>query len=284
MSKRRSHTPARPGPASRALEGAIFALQMQRPYEAEHIAADVLKTNRNDARAAQVLGQALLMQNRAGEAIAPLERAVLRSEDPAAETLLAMALAASGQREKALEQLRRTTSRRPPYPQAFLEQGGLLAKLARFDDAIAILESGIALAPGALELRIELGFVHLKRNDRAKARAMWSEVLATAPERRDARVALAKGMVLDGEYAAAADILRYTLGLRPDDAMSRNNLGACLLELGQRDAGEASIRAAASGAPQMTGLAITSLASASHGRFFLRPSAAAKFLRAEKKT
>jgi Tfp pilus assembly protein PilF len=281
MSKHRPHTPARPGAASRALEGAIFALRMQRPYEAEQIAADLLKANRNDARAAQVLGQALLMQNRAGEAITPLERAV-RSEDPAAETLLAMALAASGQREKALEQLRRTTARRPPYPPAFLEHGGLLAKLTRFDDAIAVLESGIALAPDALELRIELGFVHLKRNDRAKARALWSEVLATAPERRDTRVALAKVMVLDGEYGAAADMFRHTLGLRPDDAMSRNNLGACLLELGQRDAGEASIRAAASGAPQLTGLAITSLASASHGRFFLRPSAAAKFLRGEK--
>src|SRR5947209_4236535 len=144
MSKHRSHVPARPGPASRALEGAIFALRTQRPHEAEQIAAGVLKANRNDTRAAQVLGQALLMQNRAGEAIAPLERAV-RSEDPAAETLLAMALAASGQREKALEQLRRTTARRPPYPQAFLEHGGLLAKLTRFDDAIAVLESGIAL-------------------------------------------------------------------------------------------------------------------------------------------
>lgn len=277
MSKR-PHTPARPGRAGRALEGAIWALQMQRPHEAEQLAADVLKANRGDAQAAQILGQALLMQNRAGEAIAPLERAA-RSEDPAAETLLAMALAASGQREKALEQLRRTTARRPPYPQAFLEQGGLLAKLTRFDDAIAVLESGIALAPDTLELRIELGFVHLKRNDRARARAIWSEVLATAPERRDARAALAKVMVLDGEYAAAADMLRHALGLRPDDAMSRNNLGACLLELGLRDAGEATIRAAANGAPQLTGLAITSLASASHGRFFLRPSEAAKFLR-----
>ena len=73
-----------------------------------------------------------------------------------------------------------------------------------------------------------------------------------------------------------------TLGLRPDDAMSRNNLGLCLLEMGERDAGEASLRAAVRGVPQMAGLAITSLATASHGRFFLRPSAAAKFLRVEK--
>jgi tetratricopeptide (TPR) repeat protein len=254
---------------------------MQRPHEAEQLAADLLKANRGDAQAAQILGQALLMQNRAGEAIVPLERAVLRSGDPAAETLLAMAFAAAGQREKALEQMQRTTARRPAFPPAFLELGGLLAKLARFDDAIAILESGIALAPGELKLRVELGFVHLKRNDRARARAIWSEVLAMAPERQDARAALAKAMALDGEYAAA-DVFRQVLGRQPDDAMSRNNLGTCLLELGQRDAGEAALRAALRSAPQLAGRVITSLAFAAHGRFFLRPSAAVKYLRAEK--
>jgi Flp pilus assembly protein TadD len=67
-------------------------------------------------------------------------------------------------------------------------------------------------------------------------------------------------MALDGDYAAAADLFRRALGLRPDDAMSRNNLGLCLLEMGEREAGEASLRAAAHGAPQMAGLALTSLA------------------------
>jgi Tfp pilus assembly protein PilF len=129
---------------------------------------------------------------------------------------------------------------------------------------------------------MELGFVHLKRNDRATARALFRQVLAAAPERYDVLPALAKVMALDGEYAAAADLFRRALGLRPDDAVTRNNLGACLLEIGERDAGEAALRAAARGVPQMAGQAITSLASASHGRFFLRPSAAAKFLRLEK--
>jgi hypothetical protein len=64
--------------------------------------------------------------------------------------------------------------------------------------------------------------------------------------------------------------------------MARNNLGICLLEADQRDAGEAALRAVARAAPQMAGLAITSLAAASRGRFFLRPSAAAKFLGGEK--
>jgi Flp pilus assembly protein TadD len=264
--------------SSTPLENAIFALRMQRPHEAEHLAAGVLKSNRGNSLAAQVLGRALLMQNRAAEAIVPLERAARRSDDPAIETELAVALAAVGRRDDALDQLRQTTARRPPFPPAFVEHGGQLAKIGRFEEAVAVLESGLALAPDVIDLRMELGFVHLKRNDRAAARTLFLQVLAAAPERHDVLPALAKVMALDGEYAAAADLFRRALGLRPDDAVTRNNLGACLLEMGERDAGEATLRAAVRAVPQMAGQAITSLAAASHGRFFLRPSAVAKFL------
>ena len=282
MPKRPPHPSDRPSPGNQALENAVFALRMQRPVEAERLAAEVLKSNRSNTLAAQILGRALLMQNRAAEAIVPLEKAARRSDDPAIETELAMALAAAGRRNEALDQLRQTTARRPPFPQAFLEHGGLLAKIGRFDEAVAVLESGIALTPGAIDLRMELAFVHLKRNDRARARALFLQVRAAAPERYDVLPALGKVMALDGEYAAAAELFRRALGLRPDDAVTRNNLGACLLEMGARDAGEASLRAATRTAPQMAGQAITSLAAASHGRFFLRPSAAASFLRADK--
>jgi Flp pilus assembly protein TadD len=274
--------PARPGSGNHALERAVVALRMQQPHEAERLAAGVLRSNRSDILAAQILGRALLMQGRPAEAIAPLERAARRFSDAETETLLAMALAASGRDKDALEQLSRTTARRPSYPPAFLEHAGLLSKKGRFEEAVTVLEDGLSLAPDSIELRMKLGFMHLKRNDRAKAREMMSQALASGPARPDILAALAKMMVMDGEYAAAADHFRRALGLRPDDAVSRNNLGACLLEMNQREAGEASLRAAARSAPQMSGMVMTSLASASHGRFFLRPSDAAKFLKIEK--
>jgi tetratricopeptide (TPR) repeat protein len=280
MSKRppRLLTPERPSSSSQALESAVFALRMQRPNEAERLAEGVLKSNRGNALAAEVLGRALLMQNRAGEATVPLERAARRSDSPAIETLLAAAYAATGRSDEALDQLRRTMARRPPFPPAFLETAGQLTKIGNLDEAIAVLEEGLALTPDAADLQMELGFLSIKRNGRTKARALFLQVLTAAPERHDALIALAKVMALDGEYAAAADIYRRALGLRPDDAMTRNNLGICLLEMGERDAGEASLRAAMRGDPHTVGRAITSLAAASHGRFFLRPSAAAKFL------
>ena len=254
---------------------------MQRPNEAELLAAGVLKSDRGNVFAAQVLGRALLMQNRPAEAIVPLERTARRSDDPAIETLLAGALAAAGRRDEALDQLRKTTARRPAFAPAFLELGGQISRLGRLDEAVAILESGLALAPDAADLQMELGYVQLKRNKRAEARALFLQVLAATPERHDALLALAKVMALDGEYAAAADLYRRALGMRPDDIVTRNNLGICLLEMGQRDAGETSLRTATRGAHQMAGQSITALASVSHGRFFLRPSAAAKFLQVE---
>jgi Flp pilus assembly protein TadD len=281
MSNRPPRSTQQPN-SNNPLERAVLALRMQRPDEAERLAAGILKSNRGNLLAARVLGRALMMQNRAAEAIVPLERAARRGDDPAIETELAIALAAAGRRDEALDQLRQTTARRPPFPQAFVEHGGLLAKIGRLEEAVTVLESGLALAPQTVELQIELGFVYLKRNDRAKARAMFSRVLELSPERTDVLPALAKVMALDGEYAAAADLFRRALGLRPDDAMTRNNLGACLLEMGERDAGEATLRAAIRNGSELAGLAITSLAAASHGRFFLRPSAAAKFLRGEK--
>ena len=85
-----------------------------------------------------------------------------------------------------------------------------------------MLESGLALAPEMADLHMELGYVHLKRNKRAQARALFLQVLAAMPERHDALLALAKVMALDGEYAAAADLYRRALGLRPDDIVTRN--------------------------------------------------------------
>lgn len=260
------------------LVNAVMALRMQQPQEAERLASLVLDSDPDDVAGAGILGRALLIQHRAAEAMVPLERAAERTADPEIETLLGLALSAIGRGEQALDQLRKAATRRPVYPPAFLEQGGLFARKGRFEEAMAVLESGLALVPGSIEMRMELGFVHLKRNDRVKARTMMLRALELAPGRPDILAALGKIMAMDGEYAEAADCFRRVLAQWPDDAASRNNLGACLLEMGERSEGEANLRAAVRSVPQAAGMVVTSLASASHGRFFLRPSDASKFL------
>jgi tetratricopeptide (TPR) repeat protein len=278
MSKLPHPSPAKRNAADAALERATLALQMGRPGEAERLSEGVLKANRSSTAAAVILGQALLIQNRPAEAITPLERAARRGDDPKIETLLAAALAASGRRDEALDRLRQTTARRPAFPPAFREYADQLAKAGRFDEAIAVAEAGLQLTPDVIELQVDLGRLYLGRNDRARARSLLSQALAAAPGRRDIQAVLARVMVFDGEYAAAADIYRHALALQPDDAVTRVDLGMCQLELADRNAGEASLRTATRGRPEMLGRAIHSLSAASHGRFFFRPSAAVKFL------
>jgi predicted Zn-dependent protease len=255
---------------------------MQRLDEAERLLSQLLKSNRGNLAAARLLGRVLLAQNRATDAVDILQRSARRSEDPELETLLAVALGAAGRDEEAVEQLKRTVARRPLFPPALIELSRQLSEADRFDEGIALLEGATALGPDEIDVRMALGYLHMKRNDRVKARSVFLRVREMSPERHETLVALAKVLVLDGDYAGAVDLYRHALALRPDDVLTRINLGKCLLEMGEREAGESTLRAATRAAPQLAGRAIVALAAAPHGRAFLRPSAAAAFLRTDK--
>lgn len=252
---------------------------MGRPQETEEIAARVLKGDRASVGAAILIGQALFAMNRAADAVEPLQGVARLSGDPRVETLLAAALGASGRGKDALHQLQLTTARRPPFLPAFLEQCGQLQRAGRIDEAVAAAEEALLLMPGSADLRLALARLLVMRNERARARAVLHDAQAAGPERPGVLAELARVMVLDGEYKAAADIFRHALALQPADAMTRTNLASCLLELGDRPGAEAQLREAVRAHPHLLGRAIASMAAGSHGRLFMRPSAADKFLR-----
>ena len=273
---------ATPGPAAERLarlrDEAAGALRHGDHARAAELAGEVVAADPRDAVAAQALGHALLMLGRAREAARALRGPAASADDPAIETLFARALARAGKQSEAIEQLKRTTARRPVFALAFLELGELSAQVGRLDEALAVFDEGLALAPDAAVLRVGLGHLRLKRGDREAARAEFEAVRRAAPQRLDAAVGLARVLELDGDFAGAAALCRSALAIRPD-AATQVQLGRCLLEQGEREAGEAALKAAASASPQATGLAIAALAAAPHGRLFLNPSAAAAFLR-----
>ena len=274
-----SKSPSNSGQQNARLERAGLALRMQDFAEAERLAGEVLKAERGNLAAAVILGQALLATNRAAEAVAPLERAARRANDAGVETLLATALAASGRIQDALDRLQKATTRRPAYVPAFIEYARQFGRAMKLDDAIAVATAGLALAPDVIELKVELARLLIVSNERARARTLLLQAQAAAPAHPDVLAELARVMLLDGEYAAAAELYRRTLAVRPD-AMTRANFALCLLELNERNAAEAQLREVVRGSPQLFGRAIASMTVSSHGRFFMRPSAAAKFLQA----
>lgn len=263
------------------LQQAFLALRAKQFDTAARLANDALRGNRGDRNAVLILGHALLGQQRAGQAVVPLEKAARRGNDPEIETLLGHALCQDRRTADGIAQLRRTAARRPPYLPAFQELAGQLANGGDTGGAIAIIGQALTLAPGHVDLQLDLGRLHLQNNDRLRARAVLTAARAAAPGRADIMAELAGAEFLDGVYVQAAETYRHVLALRPDDAPSRANLAICLLEIGERERGEAVLRTVLRGRPHLLGRAAFALAASSHGRFFFRPSKAAQFLERE---
>src|SRR5580700_4758960 len=185
-----SHGGASGGDAT--LQWAMIALNSGHPADAERIAADVLKTNRRHVLALQVLANALLLQNRIADAIAPLETAARGNHDPQIETILGIVLRQAGRIEDALSWLKRAVKRRPPHVPAFYEYGCLLSFLNRDDEAIEAFNRGLDVAPLLPQFAVQLGYVQLRRKRYAEAKTAFGCALANSAGSPEALFGLAK--------------------------------------------------------------------------------------------
>lgn len=264
------------------LDRADAALNNQHPQDAERIAGEILRADPRHSRALTTLGFALVAQGRGAEAIAPLEAAARGKRDPEIDTALAMALRQAGRLDDAVSRLKRTTKRHPRFAPAFYGLGSLLFALERCEEAIAALKSGLDVAPMMPELSIQLGLVYLHQRDCANAKAAFARALAIVPNGAEALFGIAKAHQEIGENEAAAGYFRRYLMLRPSDANAWLTFGHCLLELGQRDAGYDCFRTVARNYPERYGETLGSLVTSGRGRFWLRPSAASRFLRGDR--
>jgi len=258
------------------LQRANAALQSQRPIEAARLAGEGIKDNPRHPRALQILGAALLMQGKPKDAIGPLEESARGRHDPVLDTQLAIALRQLGRQDEALLKLKRAVKRRPAYPAAFHELGYLLFVMERHDEAIEMLNRGLDIAPNSRELSLQLGNVLLRRGRHAEAKTAFARVLAFAPGTADALLGMATALSALGEYGPAAECYRACLASHPQDGLWLE-LGHCLLALRQTDAAYDCFRAAARGSPERYGQVLSSLVKSGHGRFWLRPSDAARF-------
>ena len=265
------------------LQRATLALNTKRPEEAQRIAEEILRREPRNARALHILGFALLMQGRAEAAVSPLEAAARGRHDPEIETQLALALSQLGRRDDALSRLKRASKRQPPYAPAFHGLGSLLFAMGRYDEAIEALRRGVAVAPMMPEMSIQLGGVFLQRRKYEEARAAFGQALSISPDLSDALLGMGKAQYAMGQSEAAAECFRRCLKIRPDDDSVWLYLGHCLLRLGEREAGYECFRTASRGDPRRYGRALSSLAASGRGRTWLRPSAAARFMREAKK-
>ena len=264
------------------LQQARLALNAKRQQDAQRIAEQILKADPRRAEALHILGGALLMQDRAADAVAALEDAARRLRDPEIDTLLAIALRRLGRNEDALSRLKRATKRRPPFGAAFHELGFQLLSVERYDEAVEALSRGHELLPMMPELPILLGTVFLACREFLRAKTYFARALNVSPNSGEALYGLGMTHWRLCEYSAAADLFRRYLTHNPDDVSTWLGLGHCLLELGQSEAGYDCFRRAGRGDLRSYGSALAALVNSGRSRFWLRPSAAKRFLQGTK--
>jgi tetratricopeptide (TPR) repeat protein len=268
------------GPAADqdALRQGMAAIQRGQAPEAERIARNVLARRAQHPGALHLLGIALLSQQRAQDALAPLQEAAAAGADSAIETHLAAALRHTGQQAAALAVLERATARQPPFAPAYLELGLLLRKQRRFAEAQAVLKRGLDVAPSMPELSMLLGGVFLDRADHANAKVAFARALANAPGHPEALLGFGIALLYEGDFARAAERFRQIVAREPGHVRGRLNLGYCLIELGQWEEGIGWLRAAVKLDPKSGPNAMRMLIASGRGRFWLKRSAAIEFL------
>ena len=249
------------------LRRAMSAIQSQRPDEAARLTQDVLNKNPSHPNALHLFGYALLMQERAEEAVVPLEKAFRALRDPAIETQLAIALRKAGRTDAALNRLGRAFKRKPPFPAAVHEYGYLLHSLNWAGEAIDVLKAGIEMAPWMADLPILLGWIFHSRHDGVNAKAAFSRALGVTSNHPDALYGMGLVLMDAGQFAQGSEFFQRALLSDPADQQSRLYLGACLLELGQPGAASACLRQVTHGGANFYGKALKVLSSSSRGRF-----------------
>ena len=93
------------------------------------------------------------------------------------------------------------------------ERAHQLYNEGQYDDALAVLQEGLALYPNSVELHIGVGYARLAREEYAWARRSFEEALVLEPEHEDALAGLGETLLKFGLEEAALRCFHRTLEL-----------------------------------------------------------------------
>jgi len=266
-----------PGTVERLLREGVQALRSGRVAEAQGLAQNLLALHPQNPDALQLLGMALLAQNKTSEAVEPLRNAARMRPGAIVEVQLGQALRQAGRSAEALTVLQQASERQPPAADAFFELGTLLYEKRRIAEAEAVLMRGMAVAPAG-QLSFALGTIFLERGDFEDASAFFARALAANPGHPSVLCGLGRARMARGELDRALEKFREATANNPSEGRARFLTAQCLFELGRPAEAMECLRALVAWAPQSFGGALKTCVEAGKGRFWLKPSAAAKAL------
>jgi Flp pilus assembly protein TadD len=190
--------------ARQLVEEASAALQRQQAVPAERSLRKALELAPEHAEILRLLGLALRLQNRNGEALTVLRRAAAQSPDDALiQNGLGTALDANGDRDGAIVAFRHACEVAPQSAQLWANLGKTLSDDGRFEEALPVLERAAAMsAHGATHLRLAYALRVLGHTDASAHR--YRELIARNPADGTAWLGLAS---LKTRPFATADII-----------------------------------------------------------------------------
>lgn len=164
------HLQARPGDLrARLLLGLCYQQTGMLP-EAEAVLQEVAVQDPNHGAARYSLARVQYLRGRFVEARSNLREAARLGEPEArVEYLHGLIAQEENRHEAALGHLRRATASDPQFEPAWTATGVLLLKMGRLEEAKAVLDRAVRLAPGGAEARYQRGRVHLALGRQAEA-------------------------------------------------------------------------------------------------------------------
>jgi Flp pilus assembly protein TadD len=178
------------------------------------------------------LGAAFELGHRYDEALSAYDRAAsVAPQSAVGPKRGGMRAARWGELELAEPRLREALRRDPRDAEAWHALGIVLLGLDRLDAARQAYAAGIAADGRALENRLGLATVALRRNEPAEALAQYEQLLAARPKFTDALLGKSWSLILMGEYGIAEAVLREAERVGAD----RHSISRQRMVLGQRE-------------------------------------------------
>lgn len=163
--------------------GDLYMRTPGRANDAVRLYRAALEFDPDNRYATYGLGVALAASGNRSEAIKTLERAAqLVTDDPAPLRAIGRLQLESGDASLALAAFDRGLKRQPKFIPVMLDRSEALARLGRYDEAIAQVAAAEALAPQSAEVQFRLGDVYQGAKRYPEAEKAYLKAIALAPK------------------------------------------------------------------------------------------------------
>jgi putative PEP-CTERM system TPR-repeat lipoprotein len=209
--------------------------------EAEKLVGELREAYRDEPAVAEVEGGLRLAQQRPGEAIPPLRRAVEKGATANRILLLARAQWAAGEREAAETTFQAWLDDHPEDRTVRFAYASYLGTLNRLESARFEYQTLVDQSPDDAIARNELAYFLIRLGDTSNAVEHARRAIELAPQNANIIDTLASALFAKGETGEAVELFHRALALAPDNRTIRYHFANALAKRGDKATAKAEL-------------------------------------------